>query len=385
MFGKPFVQNARMRKLALLTFLALTSCATVQRSSPLESKIDALMHDYASTAGPGASVMVLKKGEVVFRKGYGLADLEAHHAANRATNFRLASCTKQFTAASILLLIERGALSLDDPITGPLPEMPDYAQKITIRHLLTHTSGLVDYEDVMPPDQKRQLLDADVLQLLAAQKATLFQPGTKYQYSNSGYSLLALIVERVSGKPFPMFLHDNIFSPLLMNTTLAYVDGQSALAERAYGYSRRSQAPTNEGEGPSPSKHAAPPPAGPGEWVRTDQSLTSAVLGDGGIYSNVDDLALWLESLDESSLLKRSTLEMMFSPLVETGAPGVRYGFGWRIESHDGERMIWHTGETIGFRNAIVRFPDRRLSVVVLTNRNEGTPLKLATAIASLF
>ena len=228
--------------------------------------------------------------------------------------------------------------------------------------------------------------DVDVLQLLAAQRATIFPPGARYQYSNSGYALLSLIVGRASNKTFAQFLSQDVFAPLRMNTTVAFEEGISAVANRAYGYSRRSAVPANEGEGPSPNRHAlAGAQAGSSEWIRTDQSLTSAVLGDGGIYSNIDDLVFWLVSLDEASLLKRSTLDLAFSPAVETGTPGVRYGFGWRIAEHRGVRMLSHTGETIGFRNAVVRFPDQRLAVVVLTNRNEGEPFDIALKIADEF
>lgn len=364
------------------------ACGTLQRRSNLETKVDALMHDYDGRSVPGASVVVMRDGGVVFRKSYGMADLEERVRAEPSTNYRLASMTKQFTAASILFLAERGKLSIDDPIRRFLPELPAWADAITIRQLLTHTSGIVDYEDVMPPGLTRQLRDADVLHLLGQQEATLFPPGTKYQYSNSGYAFLALIVERASDKTFAQFLEQNVFAPLRMNAAVAFEEGVSAVSNRAYGYSRKSSgAPANEGEGPSPSRHMAiggqaGAPVLHSGWTRTDQSLTSAVLGDGGIYSSVDDLVLWLRSLEEASLLKRSSLDLAFAPAVETGAPGIRYGFGWRIGQHRGKRMIWHTGETIGFRNAVVRFPDQHLNVAVLTNRNEGEPYRLAVAIA---
>lgn len=355
----------------------------------MESKIDALMHDYDAPDGPGASVVVVRDGAVVFRKSYGVADLEERVAATPATNYRLASVTKQFTAASILLLAERGALSVDDPIRRFLPELPPYADAITIRHLLTHTSGLVDYEDVIPAGTAKQLRDFDVLELVAQQRATLFPPGTKYQYSNSGYALLAMIVQRASGKTFARFLEENIFSPLRMNATVAFEEGISGVANRAFGHSRAGAAASNDWEGPSPSRHAAiadrQPRAPVAGWTRTDLSLTSAVLGDGGIYSSADDLVLWLRSLDEATILSRSSLDLAFKPWLETGTPGVRYGFGWRIGEHRGMRTIWHTGETIGFRNAVIRFPDQHLAVILLTNRNEGEPYRLALAIGDLF
>lgn len=354
----------------------------------MERRIDTLMQTYDSLSGPGASVAVLANGRVVFARAYGLANLESQQRASRETNYRLASCTKQLTAAAILLLAERGELSIEDPIAGPLPELPRWAQAVTIRQLLTHTSGIVDYEDVLPPQRATQLRDRDVLALLAAQEGTLFVPGSKYRYSNSGYALLAMIVERRAGIPFADFLAANLFAPLQMHTTTAFEAGRTAIASRAYGYSRRSGSTVQEGEGPSPSRHVTQPwPAGTSEWVRTDQSLTSAVLGDGGVYSSVDDLARWLVALDEGTLLSPRSLAMAFTPwvTVTTDGRGVQYGFGWRLGTHQGQRASWHTGETIGFRSAIVRLPERRLAVCVLTNRSEGEPERLAWAIADLY
>ena len=191
-----------------------------------------------SGAVPGASVLVLRNGEPVVRRSYGLADLEQRTPASPATNYRLASVTKQFTAAAILLLNEANKLQLDEPIRKWLPELPEATQSVTIRHLLTHTGGLVDYEDFVPDDGP-QVHDADVLRLLAKQNRTYFTPGSSYRYSNSGYALLALIVERASGQHFAAFLRDRIFEPLGMHATVAFENGVSTVAARAYRLQRR--------------------------------------------------------------------------------------------------------------------------------------------------
>ncbi len=307
---------------------------------------------------PGASVLVLQNGEPVVRRAYGMADLENGVAATPATNYRLASVTKQFTAAAILLLAEDGRLALDDPLRRWLPSLPAAALPVTIRHLLTHTSGIVDYEDVIPPGTSVQLRDADVLRLLESQDTTYFAPGSTYRYSNSGYALLALIVERASGESFARFLRERIFEPLGMENTVAREEGISTVTHRAYGYSGRD-----------------------GRWERTDQSLTSAVLGDGGIYSSIDDLARWDAALYDDRLLRRESLALAFTPATATGDPGVAYGFGWRITGE----TVWHSGETRGFRNVIVRWPGRRLTVVVLTNRADPEPYPTALRIAERF
>lgn len=300
--------------------------------------VDALLREYDGD-GPGASLLVIEEGRAVVRKAYGLADVNARRPATPATNYRLASITKQFTAAAILEL----NLNLDDDVRKWLPSLP--VQGVTVRHLLTHTSGLIDYEDVIPEGTTRQLRDADVLRLLELQDRTYFAPGTRYRYSNSGYALLALIVEKASGQSFATFLRDRIFRPLRMHNTVAFEDGVSSVPSRAFGTPR-------------------------------DQSLTSAVLGDGGVYSSVDDLAKWDAALYDPKY------EIAFTPRTKTDDPNVEYGFGWRISRHRGERMLWHSGETSGFRNVLIRFPERRLTVILLTNRADGEPYRIALAIA---
>jgi CubicO group peptidase (beta-lactamase class C family) len=187
----------------------------------MTDQVDALMKKYDGNV-PGASLLVVKEGNPVVRRSWGMSDLEDHVLATPATNYRLASVTKQFTAAAILLLREDRKLSLDDRARRWLPSLPPALDSVTIEHLLTHTSGIIDYEDVIPKETTEQVHDSDVLRLLESQDSTYWKPGSKYQYSNSGYSLLALIVERASGKKFATFLHDRIFAPLGMSNTVAY-------------------------------------------------------------------------------------------------------------------------------------------------------------------
>jgi CubicO group peptidase (beta-lactamase class C family) len=349
--------NPAMRNASLLLpfLLALGGCAT--GGARTQSSVDALMRDYAGE-GPGASVLVLRDGVPVIRSSYGFADLEQRVRATPQTHYRLASVTKQFTAASILLLAQDGKLSLDDPVRKWLPSLPAATDAITIRHLLTHTSGLVDYEDVMAPDATEQVHDIDVLHLLETQDHLYFAPGSDYRYSNSGYSLLALIVGKASGEDYASFVRDRIFKPLGM-TSVAYEPGISSVPDRAYGYSLVD-----------------------GHWTRTDQSPTSAVLGDGGIYASIDDMAKWDAALYDDRLLSDASRALAFTAHTPTGEPDVDgYGYGWRIHGE----VLWHSGETIGFRNVIVRWPKRHLTVVVLSNRNDPEPYRLALKIADVF
>jgi len=345
----------------LLTLAVLSSAAAGPAPGTADDRadaVDALMRDYAGD-GPGASVLVLRDGVPLLRRGYGMADLEAGTAAGPHTNYRLASVTKQFTAASILLLAEDGKLSLDDPVRRWLPSLPAAADAVTLRQLLSHTSGLLDYEDYVPADFQGQLHDIDVLRILEGLDRTYFAPGSDYRYSNSGYALLALVVGKASGSDFASFLHERIFQPLGMRDTVAHQNGVDTVSDRAWGYSLAD-----------------------GGWTRTDQSQTSAVLGDGGIYSSIDDLARWDAALYDDRLLRPESLALMFSPATTTDEPDVpHYGMGWRLNGDS----VWHSGESIGFRNAIVRWPGQKLTVIVLSNRNDPEPYPLALEIARLF
>ena len=349
-----------MRKSLFALLLALSTGACATGSPSMTDPIDPLMADYAGDV-PGAAVLVLRDGEPAVRRGFGLADVEAGVPDTPETNFRLASVSKAFTAATVLLLVEDGLVGLQDPVRRWLPSLPEAADAVTIHHLLSHTSGLIDYEDVMPDGLERQVRDADVLAILEGQERLYFKPGTAYRYSNSAYALLTLIVEAASGKAYPDFLRERIFAPLGMDASVAFVDGESTVANRAYGHSLVD-----------------------GAWVRTDQSPTSAVLGDGGIYSSIDDLAKWDAALYDGRLLSDATRALAFGDQTRVAVNEDNvdaYGYGWRL---DGERL-WHSGETIGFRNVIIRDPSQRLTVIVLTNRNGPRPYPLARRILEEF
>lgn len=338
--------------------LGMAMMSTGAHAATREETIDAWMRDYTGQV-PGASVLVLEGGDAVFQRSYGLADLEAGVTSSPTTNYRLASVSKQFTAASVLLLVEDGVLTLDDRVRRWLPTLPVAAEGITLRHLLSHTSGLVDYEDLLPPDQAHQIHDADVLRLLEREERLYFPAGSDYRYSNSGYALLALVVERASGQRFAAFLQARIFSPLGMTATLALEDEGPPATDRAFGY-------TLVGD----------------RWERTDQSTTSAVLGDGGIYSSITDLAKWDAAWYDDRLLSAPSRALAVQASTATPEPDVaHYGFGWRLQG----RMQWHSGESIGFRNVLLRFPAQRLTIIVLSNRDAPEPYGLARRIAELW
>jgi CubicO group peptidase (beta-lactamase class C family) len=247
----------------------------------------------------------------------------------------MASVTKQFTAMAILLLEKKGALSVDDPIGRWLPELPAQVGKtILIRHLLTHSSGLLDYENLIPEAQTVQLLDADVLRLLSTHDSTLFTPGSRFRYSNSGFCLLALIVQRAGHTTFPEYIKTNIFLPLHMDSSAVYIPG-AYIPRRAMGHP-------------------------------IDQSVTSATKGDGGVYTSISDYEKWLRSLQQNQLINLpATLKRLRFPIA--GNPGNFYAAGW-FETLGPPLLLFHSGSTCGFNNYIVQLPADELSIVFFSN-----------------
>ena len=299
---------------------------------------------------------------MLIEQSYGLADVDAGVRATPRTDYRLASLTKEFTATAVMLLADAGKLSFDDPVARWLPDLPAHARGVTIRQLLTHTSGIWAYEDFVPDSQTYQVKDRDVLRLIQRADSLYFPAGTEYRYSNTGYALLALVVEAASGMPFARFLRERVFLPAGMRNTVAFEQGVSTVPRRAYGH-------TLDG----------------GRRVRADQSNTSAVLGDGGIYSSVDDLVKWSRALFGHRLVRPATQQLAWTSAPLSNGQPAGYGFGWFV-THDAHGLrLWHNGETRGFTNGIVVYPELRLMVVLLTNRLGGTPWETAQRIADLY
>lgn len=340
-----------------------TNGRSVDVSSDLARKLERLLADYAGDDQPAACLLVRYRAETLFENCYGMAHLERGLRADPQTNFRLASVTKQLTATAIIQLVEAGRLRYDESLSQIFPGFPDYGNHVTVRQLLTHTSGLIDYESLLPEDQTEQVKDVDVLRMMQAQDSTYFRPGSEFRYSNSGYALLAMIVEQVSGERFADFLAERIFAPLGMTHTVAHEEGISTVYNRAYGYSR-----TESG------------------WRFTDQSPTSAVLGDGGVYSSLRDLGRWVEVVERrKELIQPASLARALEPMHLSNGEATDYGFGWYIDDFEGNKRYHHSGSTRGFRNNVQHYPDLDLTVVFLSNRNEiETGLVDSIAEASL-
>lgn len=336
-------------------------CSPWVLGSDLSDQVDALFRNFQGRV-PGAAVIIVQNGTVTYKQAYGRQELSSDLPMTTKSNFRLASLTKSFTAAAILILIDDGILSLDRRLTDIFPDFPAYGQKITLRHLLGHTAGLRDYEGLIPSGVTEPVKDRDVLELLKKQKSGYFEPGTQYRYSNSGYAVLAEVVAKESGTSFASFLKARIFRPLWMWESVAYEKGISTVSHRAYGYSKSESG-----------------------FSLTDQSLTSSVLGDGGVYTSVEGLYLWSQSWTTGRLISTPLIDQAFTSGVLSGGKKTGYGFGWSLGSYRGLSRQSHTGSTIGFRTAIQRFPEKDFMVAVLMNRANVAPWDLAERIADLY
>lgn len=342
----------------LCVFLTLAPLLSLSAFSK-DHFIDEYFTEFNHPNKPGAAVLVFQNREIIFEKGYGLANIAKHLSVASHTNFRLASLSKQFTATAILLLVQQKRLSLDTPIDTFFPNLPIYASKITVRHLLNHTSGLYDYEDLISSSQTQQVSDRDVLSLLEQKKTTYFNSGSQYRYSNGGYVLLGLIVEQVTQQNFASFLKDHIFSPLQMTSSLMYDGSDTIINNRALGYT-----------------------ASGNSFKETDQNVTSATRGDGGVYTSTQDWIRWELSIQDNLIISKELQQMALTPGKLNNGSLTNYGFGWMLDTFKGLTHQYHTGSTIGFRTAIERFPEKELTVLVLVNRANASPWTIARNIA---
>ena len=313
---------------------------------------------------PGVSVLVVKKGEIIYEANYGLADVEKNIKITSSSNFRIASVTKQFTALAIMILIEKEKLSYDTKLTEIFTDFPEYGNKITVRHLLTHQSGLVDYNRFIEEDREEQLLDSDVLTYLKETHSSHFEPGSEYRYSNTGYAVLSQIVEKVSGMSFAKFMKKEVFHKLKMYNTTVF-EANKKIEKRAYGYAVENDS-----------------------IIPNDQSISSAIQGDGGIYCSINDYYKWDQALYSNKLVPKNILDDAFTDWdnhTKTKKDGE--GYGWFIEYQNGIKILHHSGGTAGFESQVIRIPSIELTVVLFSNRNwTGRNLRYKVrALTSIF
>ncbi|GAB3895480.1 serine hydrolase domain-containing protein [Larkinella knui] len=323
----------------------LLSLQTVS-AQKIETALDSVMHRNFPADQPGGALLVVINGKTVYNRGFGVANLETKTPISPETNSRMASVSKQFTAMCILLLEKQKKLSVDDNLLKFFPEFNQHVGKtVKLRHLLTHTSGILDYESVLSPTQKDQIFDNDVVNLLKAQDSTYFEPGSRFRYSNSAFCLLAQVVERVSGKPYLEFITATIFKPLGMNQTTLY-EPRRTIPNRAMGYARGKD----------------------GKIRFSDQSVTSGTKGDGCVYTSLTDYKKWNDALTTGKLVDLPAQLSRVHHRIEGQTDGF-YGLGWFFTRTNGDvRELFHSGSTCGFSNCVVRIPEKRTLIVLFSN-----------------
>jgi CubicO group peptidase (beta-lactamase class C family) len=328
---------------------AQTALVTAAVDKALAARIDAVIAPYYKANEPGATVIVVKDGNVVFRKAYGMADVAKQLPMTPEMSLRLGSITKQFTSTAIMMLADEGKLSVSDDITKFLPDYPSRSKRITIEHLLTHTSGIASYtgkrefgENMAKDKSVEQMID------FFKNDPLDFEPGSKWRYNNSGYFLLGAIIEKVSGMSYAKFVEQRIFVPLGM-TSSAYEGYERSPVPRALGHSGTA-----------------------GNYAPAAPLSMSQPYAAGSLVSSVDDLARWDAAVSSGKLLKASSWQKAFTPYPLAGEAPTNYGYGWMLSKVQGAPVIWHGGSINGFKTSAMRLPGEKLYVAVLSNADSG-------------
>ena len=342
--------------LALILLLAINCVAQNGVSTKLDEYMQAEMK---AQQIPGVSLAVIKDGRIVLAKGYGLANVEHRVPAKAETIFQSGSMGKQFTATAVMMLMEDGKLAIDDKLNKYFPDAPEAWRNVTIRHLLTHTSGMTDYPSDF--DFRRDYTE-DELYHRAKAIPLAFQPGEKWSYSNLGYVMLGILIHKVSGKFYGDFLQERVFKPLEMSTARV-ISESDIVPNRAAGYRLDKGQLKNQ------------------NWVSPSLNTTT----DGALYMNVYDMAKWDAALYTEKLLKRSSLEQMWTPVKLNNGQTQPYGFGWALGEVKGHRYVQHGGAWQGFKAQIIRFVDDKFTVVLFANQARTNQSKLAQGVVALY
>jgi CubicO group peptidase (beta-lactamase class C family) len=365
--------NARKHAVAVLALGLLVSramAAQALRDTALDSRVDAYIDSQLKAQHiPAFGLGVMRDGHIIKARGYGVANVELNVPATAETIFQTGSVGKQFTATAVMMLVQDGKLGLDDKISRYFPEAPPAWQDITVRHLLTHTSGIADYgaeENTMTKgviDFRKDYTEDELVRIFAALPLD-FPPGTKWSYSNTGYVLLGVLIHRVTGQFYGDVLQERIFKPLGMTAT-RIISEADIIPHRSSGYRLAGGVLKNQ------------------EWVSPSLNTTA----DGALYTNVLDMAKWDSALTTTRLLPAASLAMMWTPVRLNDGQTYPYGFGWEIASVNGHRLVEHDGAWQGYTMSIQRYIDDRLTVVVFTNLddNNSHPELVAAHIAGLY
>ena len=348
--------------LALLAAALATTAARAQDTRALVRYVDSVANAAVTEhRTAGVSVAVVKNGRTVLAKGYGFADLENDVPATAQTVYRIGSVTKQFTSAAIMRLVEQGKVSLDDTLQKFLPNFPTQGNRVTVRHLLNHTSGIKSYTSLGSKWQRINRLDlaTDSLVALFATEPFDFKPGDRWLYDNSGYFLLGMIIEKVSGKPYGQYLKDEFFTPLGLKSTI-YCDQAPLIKHRAQGYTLRPDS----------------------TFINAEPLSMTQPYAAGSLCSNVTDLAAWTLALSSGKVVSPASYKQMSTPGTLNDGKPLRYGFGLGVGSVGGHRQVSHNGGINGFISELHHYPDDSLVTVVLTNTGALAAVQIERAIA---
>lgn len=347
----------------LVLAVALGARSLTAQGVAAESQVDQIFARW-TTDTPGCTVGVADGGKTVLEKAYGMADLEHDVRNTPETVFEAGSVSKQFTAAAVLLLVREGKLSLDDPARKYIPELPDYGRPLLVRHMLNHMSGLRDWGSIESiagwPRTTRVYTHAHVLDIVSRQKALNFTPGTRYSYSNTGYNLAAVVVERLSGKSFAEFTRERLFTPLGMTHTSWRDDFRRVVKHRAIAY--RAVPGGYEQEMPFENVH-----------------------GNGGLLTTAGDLLRWNQNFDHPIVGDAAFVQRQQEPGAFNDGRAGSYALGLIVGRYKGVREVGHSGSTAGYRAHLVRYPDQHVSVAVLCNASNGTASQYARAVSDLY
>lgn len=356
-----------MRCYRALTILILLLVSPViglsQSADGVAAKVDAIFANFDKPDSPGCALGVIKDGKLIYSRGYGKANLEHGIANGSKLVYDIGSTSKQFTAASILLLAQAGKLSLEDDVRKFIPELPVYQKPLLIRHLIHHTSGLRDYLTLFSlagVNFDDTTTEADALKIILRQKALNFTPGDEWLYSNSGYFLLSIVIKRASGKSFAEFAKENIFDPLGMKHTLILDNHKRIVPMRATGYSPKSGG------------------------FQTEMSNFEQT-GDGAVLTSIEDLLLWDQNFYEPKVGGKAFLEQMQTFGAFNDGKKLDYASGLFIEEYKGLRKVSHGGSWAGFRSELARFPDQKFSVACLCNLGTTNPSAMALRVADIY
>ncbi len=351
---------------AVLVLILLWEPLSYAKTDSLTERVDQLFVSWDKPDSPGCALGIIQNGTLIYARGYGMANLEYNIPITAKSIFRIGSTSKQFAAMCLALLEEEGKLSVDDSIRKYLPQMPDYAEEITIRHLILHTSGIRDYLTLAAIGGIREddyYTDQEVVDLLARQKELNFKPGEEHLYSNSGYFLLSQIVKAASGKSLREYAEEKIFQPLGMRHSHFHDDHTEIVKNRATGYA---------------------PKKGGGFVI---SMTTLPMTGDGGVFTSVEDLFLWDQNFYANKLGNsgQALIDKLQTPGVLNNGKKLDYAFGLNVEDYKGLRMVGHGGAFVGFRADMIRFPEQKFSVICLANLSTFNPSVMARKVADIY